>query len=464
MDWYHRRSHRWEGRFGYNRSHHNIGTRGSRRFHKPFHDARHQHPVPETDQSASKLLLVRRPVRLRGVAISGDRLDRGVLAAVRVGRISPGEWENPYPCIKEPEYLVNQLDLRNCFWFVTGSIMQQGSEIELKSPPTRMVAGMWWFFTLLMVSSYTANLAAFLTTENPDPHFSNFHELVTNAETKKIKYGAKRGGATPNFFRDKAKQDENSDFAKAWKFMESHLDEVMVGENKLGVEKARSEQYAFFMESTSIEYEVQRKCDLNQVGEKLDEKGYGIAMRKNSHYRNTLSTAILQMQNSGKIEAIKRKWWQERKGGGQCSGDQESGEATHLELKGVEGVFWVTIGGGFLAFFLAIVETILYAAKKSHRTKIPFADCLKEEVQFYFKFGTMEKQVIPESTTESSGRSMDEEEKADMTYNGFMQHQPVSIDTLLSTNSNQTAPAAQSNKRSKSKSQPATAYFNRDNI
>ncbi|CAH2005351.1 unnamed protein product [Acanthoscelides obtectus] len=118
-----------------------------------------------------------------------------------VGRISPGEWENPYPCIKEPEYLVNQLDLRNCFWFVTGSIMQQGSEIELKSPPTRMVAGMWWFFTLLMVSSYTANLAAFLTTENPDPHFSNFHELVTNAETKRIKYGAKKGGATVNFFR-----------------------------------------------------------------------------------------------------------------------------------------------------------------------------------------------------------------------------------------------------------------------
>lgn len=49
-----------------------------------------------------------------------------------VGRISPSEWENPYPCIEEPVYLVNQLDLRNCAWFVTGSIMQQGSEIELK--------------------------------------------------------------------------------------------------------------------------------------------------------------------------------------------------------------------------------------------------------------------------------------------------------------------------------------------
>ena len=28
-----------------------------------------------------------------------------------------------------------------------------------------MVAGLWWFFTLIMISSYTANLAAFLTVE-----------------------------------------------------------------------------------------------------------------------------------------------------------------------------------------------------------------------------------------------------------------------------------------------------------
>jgi hypothetical protein len=30
---------------------------------------------------------------------------------------------------------------------------------------TRMVAGMWYLFTLIMVSSYTANLAASLTAE-----------------------------------------------------------------------------------------------------------------------------------------------------------------------------------------------------------------------------------------------------------------------------------------------------------
>ena len=33
------------------------------------------------------------------------------------------------------------------------------NNITTRAISTRMVAGMWWFFTLIMVSSYTANLA-----------------------------------------------------------------------------------------------------------------------------------------------------------------------------------------------------------------------------------------------------------------------------------------------------------------
>lgn len=35
--------------------------------------------------------------------------------------------------------------------------------------------------------------------------------------------------------------------------------------------------YAFLMESTSIEYVTERNCDLTQVGGMLDTKSYGIA-------------------------------------------------------------------------------------------------------------------------------------------------------------------------------------------
>lgn len=49
-----------------------------------------------------------------------------------------------------------------------------------------------------MVSSYTANLAAFLTVENPISPFENVKELANQQE---IKYGLKLGGSTFNYFR-----------------------------------------------------------------------------------------------------------------------------------------------------------------------------------------------------------------------------------------------------------------------
>ena len=61
-----------------------------------------------------------------------------------------------------------------------------------------MVAGIWWFFTLIMISSYTANLAAFLTVERMDSPIESAEDL---AKQTRIKYGALKGGSTAAFFR-----------------------------------------------------------------------------------------------------------------------------------------------------------------------------------------------------------------------------------------------------------------------
>jgi len=51
---------------------------------------------------------------------------------------------------------------------------------------TRTLAAMWWLFTLILVSSYTANLVAFLTTPGAKPPFSSAKEL---AKLTEVKYG-----------------------------------------------------------------------------------------------------------------------------------------------------------------------------------------------------------------------------------------------------------------------------------
>lgn len=49
-----------------------------------------------------------------------------------MGRLSPEEWDNPYPCIEEPEVLINQFSFKNAMWFSIGALLQQGSEIAPK--------------------------------------------------------------------------------------------------------------------------------------------------------------------------------------------------------------------------------------------------------------------------------------------------------------------------------------------
>lgn len=57
---------------------------------------------------------------------------------------------------------------------------------------------MWWFFTLIMGSSYTANLAAFLTAVKMETPIKGVEDL---AKQTRIKYGSVLGGATSAFFR-----------------------------------------------------------------------------------------------------------------------------------------------------------------------------------------------------------------------------------------------------------------------
>lgn len=65
-----------------------------------------------------------------------------------------------------------------------------------------------------------------------------------------------------------------------WSFMESQRPTVFTASNLEGMERVQKGKggYAFLMESTSIEYVVERTCELTQIGGLLDSKGYGIAM------------------------------------------------------------------------------------------------------------------------------------------------------------------------------------------
>ncbi|KAF7250795.1 Glutamate receptor 4, partial [Varanus komodoensis] len=201
-----------------------------------------------------------------------------------VSRFSPYEWhtEEPEEGKEGPsDQPPNEFGIFNSLWFSLGAFMQQGCDISPRSLSGRIVGGVWWFFTLIIISSYTANLAAFLTVERMVSPIESAEDLAKQTE---IAYGTLDSGSTKEFFR----RSKIAVYEKMWAYMSTTDPSVFARTTAEGVARVRKSKgkFAFLLESTMNEYIEQRKpCDTMKVGGNLDSKGYGVATPKGSSLR-----------------------------------------------------------------------------------------------------------------------------------------------------------------------------------
>uniref|UniRef100_A0A3Q1IMS1 Glutamate receptor n=1 Tax=Anabas testudineus TaxID=64144 RepID=A0A3Q1IMS1_ANATE len=296
-----------------------------------------------------------------------------------VSRFSPYEWQgedsddedetlpssaptqNQQKEKETPEH-TNDFGIFNSLWFSLGAFMQQGCDISPRSLSGRIVGGVWWFFTLIIISSYTANLAAFLTVERMVSPIESAEDLAKQTE---IAYGTLDGGSTKEFFR----RSKIAVFEKMWSYMRSADPSVFVKSTNEGVMRVRKSKgkYAYLLESSMNEYIEQRKpCDTMKVGGNLDSKGYGVATPKGSPLRIPVNLAVLKLNEQAVLDKLKNKWWYDK---GEC-GHKDSGRKTSaLSLSNVAGVFYILIGGLGLAMLVALVEFCYKSRIESRRMK-----------------------------------------------------------------------------------------------
>ncbi|XP_077588459.1 glutamate receptor 1a isoform X1 [Stigmatopora nigra] len=266
----------------------------------------------------------------------------------------------------------NEFGIFNSLWFSLGAFMQQGCDISPRSLSGRIVGGVWWFFTLIIISSYTANLAAFLTVERMVSPIESAEDLAKQTE---IAYGTLDAGSTKEFFR----RSKIAVFEKMWSYMKAADPSVFVKTTDEGVIRVRKSKgkYAYLLESTMNEYIEQRKpCDTMKVGGNLDSKGYGIATPKGSPLRNPVNLAVLKLNEQGLLDKLKNKWWYDK---GECgSGGGDSKDKTSaLSLSNVAGVFYILIGGLGLAMLVALVEFCYKSRTESRRMKQSINDAMR---------------------------------------------------------------------------------------
>lgn len=184
------------------------------------------------------------------------------------------------------------------------------------------------------------------------------------------------------------------------KNMEAMTPSPFVEKSADGVELVNKSEgrYAFFMESVSIEYQTERECALTQLGGLLDNKGYGIGMKKGnncyssickarpiischichavlilgSRFRDAFTTQVLNLSETGEIEQLKKKWWK-TEGGGKCAQETVSaGGAQAITIRQVGGVFVVLLGGCILSILMAFIEFLWKSRKLALRGGVSF--------------------------------------------------------------------------------------------
>ncbi|XP_060903710.1 glutamate receptor 3b isoform X4 [Labrus mixtus] len=286
-----------------------------------------------------------------------------------VSRFSPYEWNlDEQDETKDPQTPPdppNDFGIFNSLWFSLGAFMQQGCDISPRSLSGRIVGGVWWFFTLIIISSYTANLAAFLTVERMVSPIESAEDLAKQTE---IAYGTLDAGSTKEFFR----RSKIAVYEKMWSYMKSAEPSVFVKTTPDGVARVRKSKgkFAFLLESTMNEYIEQRKpCDTMKVGGNLDSKGYGVATPKGSALRTPVNLAVLKLSEQGILDKLKNKWWYDK---GEC-GTKDSGskdKTSALSLSNVAGVFYILVGGLGLAMMVALIEFCYKSRQETKRLKL----------------------------------------------------------------------------------------------
>uniref|UniRef100_A0A8C9RJB6 Glutamate receptor n=1 Tax=Scleropages formosus TaxID=113540 RepID=A0A8C9RJB6_SCLFO len=280
----------------------------------------------------------------------------GVLIFI-LTRMQSARVRNPPVAHQPPPSSVSN-SLHSAIWIVYGAFVQQGGDSVVSSVALRIVMGSWWLFTLVVCSSYTANLAAYLTVSRMDSTIRTFQDLAKQID---LSYGTVRDSAVYDYFRAKGTNplEQDSTFAELWRTIsKNNGQDHSVSSPSEGIRKVSKGPYAFLWDMAVVEYAAltDDDCTITVTGNSMSSKGYGIAMQHGSPYRDLFSQKILELQEKGDLDILKQKWWPRT---GRCDLNshahvQPDGRA--LKLHSFAGVFCILAAGLLLACLVAGLE------------------------------------------------------------------------------------------------------------
>ncbi|CAG7836862.1 unnamed protein product [Allacma fusca] len=192
------------------------------------------------------------------------------------------------------------LNLSSAIWFAWGVLLNSGiGEGTPRSFAARVLGIVWAGFAMIIVASYTANLAAFLVLDRPKTIFSGIHDNRLRNPTENFNYSTVKGSAVDMYFR---RQVELSNMYRVMERRNYDTAQAAIDDIKKGTLQA------FIWDSSRLQYEAAQNCELITSGELFGRSGYAIGLQKGSPWSNDVTHEILEFHESGFMEQLDKKW------------------------------------------------------------------------------------------------------------------------------------------------------------
>ncbi|XP_066133991.1 glutamate receptor ionotropic, NMDA 3B [Saccopteryx bilineata] len=229
----------------------------------------------------------------------------GVFAALHLTALflTLYEWRSPYgltPRGRNRGTIFSYSSALNlCYAILFGRTVSSKTP---KCPTGRLLMNLWAIFCLLVLSSYTANLAAVMVGDKTFEELSGIHDPKLHHPPQGFRFGTVWESSAEAYIK------------KSFPEMYAHMRRHSAPTTPHGIAMLTSDPpklNAFIMDKSLLDYEVSidADCKLLTVGKPFAIEGYGIGLPQNSPLTSNLSEFISRYKSSGFIDLLHDKWY-----------------------------------------------------------------------------------------------------------------------------------------------------------